>query len=88
MSSIRPSCHGHRCWRLTKSAALSPWNICPKRLLSWRNKMEMLSEDDRNLRDMTDEELAAAWDLWFDLAQATNDFDPPYTHGVLVPIED
>lgn len=21
-------------------------------------------------------------DLWFDLAQVTNDDDPPYTHGV------
>lgn len=42
----------------------------------------MLSEDDRNLREMTNEELALAWDLWFDIAQTTNDSDPPYTHGV------
>jgi hypothetical protein len=49
--------------------------------------MDNLSEDDLNLKDMTPEELAAAWDLWFDLAQATNDFDPPYTHGVFVPLE-
>ncbi len=46
--------------------------------------MKMLSDDDLNLKDMTDEELAAAWDLWFDLAQSTNDADPPYTHGVFV----
>ncbi len=46
--------------------------------------MKMLSDDDLNLEDMTDEELAAAWDLWFDLAQTTNDDDPPYTHGVFV----
>lgn len=46
--------------------------------------MKMLSEDDLNLKDMSDEELAAAWDLWFDLAQTTNDSDPPYTHGVFV----
>jgi hypothetical protein len=46
--------------------------------------MELLSEDDLNLKDMTPEELDKAWDLWFDLAQATNDFDPPYTHGVFV----
>jgi hypothetical protein len=46
--------------------------------------MELLSEDDLNLREMTQEELDRAWDLWFDLAQATNDFDPPYTHGVFV----
>ncbi len=44
--------------------------------------MQMLSDDDLNLRDMTDEELALAWDLWFDLMQTTNDADPPYTHGV------
>jgi hypothetical protein len=42
----------------------------------------MLSEDDLDLRDLSDEELALAWDLWFDLAQTTNDDDPPHTHGV------
>ncbi len=46
--------------------------------------MQMLSEDDVNLRELSDEELDRAWDLWFDLAQATNDWDPPYTHGVFV----
>jgi hypothetical protein len=46
--------------------------------------MELLSEDDLNLKDMTREELDRAWNLWFDLAQTTNDFDPPYTHGVFV----
>lgn len=46
--------------------------------------MQMLSEDDRNLREMTADELARAWDLWFDIAQTTNDSDPPYTHGVFV----
>lgn len=44
--------------------------------------MQMLSEDDRNLRDLTREELDAAWDLWFDLAQSTNDADPLYEHAV------
>lgn len=44
--------------------------------------MELLSEDDMNLKDMSLEDLEAAWDFWFDLAQYTNDFDPPYTHGV------
>ena len=47
----------------------------------------MLSEDDLNLKGMTREELDRAWDLWFDLAQSTNDFDPPYTHGVFVLCE-
>lgn len=46
--------------------------------------MELLSEDDLNLAGMTEEELDRAWNLWFDLAQATNDFDPLYTHGVFV----
>lgn len=49
--------------------------------------MDMLSEDDLNLGEMTDEELARAWDLWFDLAQATNESDPPHTHGVFVGAE-
>ena len=49
--------------------------------------MQNLSEDDLNLKDMTDEELDLAWDLWFDLAQHTNDFDPPYTHGVFVRLK-
>ncbi len=48
--------------------------------------MQMLREDDLNLAEMSDEELAAAWDLWFDLAQETNDFDPEYSHGVFVPV--
>ena len=47
----------------------------------------MLSEDDLNLRDLTDEELERAWDLWFELAQTTNDWDPPYTHGVFVGLQ-
>lgn len=44
----------------------------------------MLSEDDLDLADMSEEELAAAWDLWFDLAQSTNADDPMWTHGVFV----
>jgi hypothetical protein len=44
--------------------------------------MQMLSEDDRNLRQLTEDELDAAWELWFRLMQHTNDADPPYTHGV------
>lgn len=49
--------------------------------------MHLLSEDDLNLQELTDEELDRAWDLWFDLAQSTNDWDPPYSHGVLVGLE-
>ncbi len=49
--------------------------------------MQMLSEDDLSLADLSREELDAAWDLWFDLAQATNEDDPPYAHGVFVGME-
>lgn len=49
--------------------------------------MSMLSEDDLNLRELSDDELVRAWDLWFDLAQVTNDSDPAYTHGVFVGVE-
>jgi len=44
--------------------------------------MPMLSDDDLDLATLSDEELAAAWDLWFDLAQSTNESDPLWTHGV------
>jgi hypothetical protein len=43
----------------------------------------MLSEDDLDIADLSPQELDAAWDLWFDLAQATDQDDPPYSHGVL-----
>jgi hypothetical protein len=49
--------------------------------------MQLLSDDDLDLAAMTSEELERAWDLWFDVAQTTNDDDPPYTHGVLVNLE-
>ena len=48
--------------------------------------MKMLSEDDLNLKALDDEELARAWDLWFNLAQSTNASDPPYTHGVFAAV--
>jgi hypothetical protein len=49
--------------------------------------MQMLSEDDLNLREASADELVRAWDLWFDLAQSTNADDPPYTHGVFVGLD-
>ncbi len=45
--------------------------------------MRMLSEDDLDIAELSPQELDAAWDLWFDLAQATDEDDPPYSHGVL-----
>lgn len=74
-STCRPPRPGYASW---------PRSCCPGHLRERKTPMRMLSEDDLDLRGMTDEELAAAWDLWFDLAQATNDFDPDYTHGVFV----
>ena len=49
--------------------------------------MQMLSDDDVNIRGMSLAELESAWDLWFDLASETDPFDPPYSHGVFVGLE-
>lgn len=49
--------------------------------------MELLSDDDRNLREMTREQLEKAWDLWFAAVQHTNDFDEPCAHGVFVGVD-
>lgn len=44
---------------------------------------EFLSEEDLDLRNLSDEELAAYWKLWLRQAQATNDLDAAlYSHGV------
>ncbi len=42
-----------------------------------------LSEEDLDLKNLTDEELIAYWNLWLRQAQATNDLDADtYSHGV------
>ena len=44
---------------------------------------EFLSEEDLDLRNLTDEELLAYWEFWLFQAQATNDQDRyTYSHGV------
>jgi hypothetical protein len=44
---------------------------------------EFLSEEDLDLRNLSDEELVAYWNLWLAQAQATNDLDEAtYGHGV------
>jgi hypothetical protein len=44
---------------------------------------EFLSEEDLDLRNLTEEELIAYWNLWLHQAQATNDLDEAlYSHGV------
>ncbi len=44
---------------------------------------EFLSEEDLDIRNMSDDELSAWWLLWLQLAQATNHLDAgAYSHGV------
>ena len=44
---------------------------------------EFLSEEDLDLRNLTEEELVAYWNLWLGQAQATNEVDEnTYSHGV------
>lgn len=46
-----------------------------------------LSEEDLDLRTMTQEELLAYWDLWLRQAQVTNDRDrDTYEHGVFMTV--
>ena len=48
---------------------------------------EFLSEEDLDLRSLTESELLAYWDLWLQQAQATNDDDrDAYSHGVFVAL--
>ena len=44
---------------------------------------EFLSEEDLDLRNLSQAELIAYWNLWLQQAQATNDLDErTYSHGV------
>ena len=46
---------------------------------------EFLSEEDLDLKNLSEEELYAWWDLWLEQAQATNDLDEhTYSHGVFI----
>ena len=46
---------------------------------------EFLSEEDLDLKNLTEEELFAYWDLWLEQAQATNATDEhTYSHGVFM----
>jgi len=50
---------------------------------------EFLSEEDLDLRELSDAELFAYWSLWLHQAQATNAFDEHvYSHGVFVYVAD
>jgi len=49
---------------------------------------EFLSEEDLDLRNLSQSELIEWWDEWLRLAQATNDLDrDEYTHGVFVRVD-
>ena len=44
---------------------------------------EFLSEEDLDLRNLTEDELIAYWNFWLEQAQATNEQDEHlYSHGV------
>lgn len=46
-------------------------------------KDEFLSEEDLDLRNLSEKELFAYWDLWLKQAQVTNELDKnTYSHGV------
>jgi hypothetical protein len=46
---------------------------------------EFLSDEDLDLRNLSDEELVDYWNLWMEQAQTTNDLDADtYSHGVFV----
>jgi hypothetical protein len=50
-----------------------------------RLRDEFLSEEDLSLRELSEEELLAWWDLWLHQAQGTNDRDRClYSHGVFL----
>jgi hypothetical protein len=43
---------------------------------------EFLSDEDLDLRNLSEEELVAYWNLWLEQAQATNDLDEhTYSYG-------
>lgn len=46
---------------------------------------EFLSKEDLDLKDVPEDELFAWWDLWLEMAQATNERDEhTWSHGVFM----
>ena len=46
---------------------------------------EFLSEEDLDLRNLSEQELYEYWNLWLEQAQATNEMDRySYSHGVFM----
>lgn len=49
---------------------------------------EFLSDEDLDLKNLSDEELDQVWTEWLHQAQATNDLDEhTYSHGVFAGID-
>ncbi|MEW6608201.1 MAG: hypothetical protein AB1414_12285 [bacterium] len=52
-------------------------------------KDEFLSEEDLDLRNLSEDELFAYWDMWLEQAQITNDIDKDtYSHGVFTDLSE
>jgi hypothetical protein len=50
-----------------------------------RIRDEFLSEEDLDLKNLSEEELIAYWNLWLEQAQVSNELDQySYSHGVFV----
>jgi hypothetical protein len=50
---------------------------------------EFLSEEDLDLRNLSEQEFFAWWDLWLRQAQASNEVDrEAYSHGVFMLLGD
>jgi len=67
-----------------------PWRPLNETTMS-EPRDQFLSEEDRDLRNLSDDELIAYWNLWLAQAQITNDLDRAlYSHGVFErdPAED
>lgn len=49
---------------------------------------EFLSEEDLDLRNVSEEELFIYWNMWLEQAQITNDIDKySYSHGVFTYVD-
>lgn len=49
---------------------------------------EFLSEEDLDIKNLSEDELMAYWNMWLEQAQITNDIDKyRYSHGVFSMLE-
>lgn len=53
-----------------------------------RIRDEFLSEEDLDLRNLSEEELIAYWNMWLEQVQITNDMEKySYSHGVFTMLK-